>query len=213
MQRQPSPIDHLIINFDQALRTVFGQPLTTSRPNPAQAVNNEELTDAEKHLSARLMRVNHAGEVAAQALYQSQALTAHSDSVRDSMARSAQEENDHLRWCEDRLTEMNSHVSVFNPLWYAGSFAIGSVAGAVGDKWSLGFVAETERQVVAHIDSHLQQISPQDHKSRAVLSQMREDEAHHATVALKQGGVPLPTPIPWLMKQVAKVMTRTAYWI
>ncbi len=213
MQRQPSPIDHLIINFDQALRTVFGQPLTTSRQDPAQTVDNDELNDTDKQTSARLMRVNHAGEVAAQALYQGQALTARTDTVRDSMERSAQEENDHLRWCEDRITEMGSHVSVFNPLWYAGSFAIGSLAGAAGDKWSLGFVAETERQVVSHIDSHLQQISPNDHKSRAVLTQMREDETHHATVALEQGAVSLPTPIPWVMKQVAKVMTRTAYWI
>jgi ubiquinone biosynthesis monooxygenase Coq7 len=213
MHRKHTPLDQLIINFDQALRTVFGQPITTERTDPAAEYINAELNDAERQHAARLMRVNHAGEVAAQALYQGQALTAHSDTVRNNMRRSALEENDHLRWCEDRVKALESHVSVFNPLWYAGSFTIGSIAGLAGDKWSLGFVAETERQVVAHIDEHLAQISEHDEKSRAVLRQMRVDEAHHATVAIKHGGVPLPKPIPWLMQRLAKVMTRTAYWI
>lgn len=213
MHRKHTPLDRLIIHFDQALRTVFGQPITTERTDPAAKQMNAELSEHERQQSARLMRVNHAGEVAAQALYQGQALTAHSDAVRKNMQRSALEENDHLRWCEDRVNALDSHVSLLNPLWYAGSLTIGSLAGIAGDKWSLGFVAETERQVVAHIDEHLAQLSERDQKSRAVLLQMRIDESHHATVAIKHGGVALPKPIPWLMQRLSKVMTRTAYWI
>jgi 3-demethoxyubiquinol 3-hydroxylase len=213
MQRKYSPLDDLIINFDQAVRTVFGEPLSTGRADPSQNLMDGEMNAAEKQLSARLMRINHAGEVAAQALYQGQALTARSVQVQENMKRSALEEHDHLRWCQQRVTDLGSHVSFLNPVWYLGSFTIGSVAGMVGDKWSLGFVAETERQVVAHINDHLSRLPEPDQKSRAILEQMRQDEAHHATVAVKHGGVPLPKPIPWLMQQMSKVMTRTAYWI
>ncbi len=208
-----TPLDHLIINFDHGLRTLFGQPLGTTRANPAKTVPENELTDSETELSARLMRVNHAGEVSAQALYQGQALTARSQTVRSSMKQSALEENDHLVWCENRIHELNGHVSFLNPLWYAGSFSIGAIAGAAGDKWSLGFVAETERQVIKHLEEHLQRLPNDDLKSRTILEQMKIDEAHHATVALKAGGVQLPKPIAWLMGGTSKVMTKTAFWV
>lgn len=208
-----SPLDNLIINFDQALRTVFGKPLATERANPADNVEDTDLSDAEKRLAIGLMRVNHCGEVAAQALYQGQALTAKMTDIRDTMLRCAKEENDHLVWCEQRVQELGGRVSWLNPLWYKGSFIIGAVAGVVGDKYSLGFVAETEKQVVEHLEQHLQQLPPKDQKSRAIVTQMTEDEAHHAVTALKAGGVILPTPIQWMMRQTAKIMTMTAFWI
>ncbi len=159
------------------------------------------------------MRINHSGEVAAQGLYQGQALTARLPQVRDKMQRAAQEENDHLAWCEHRLKQMGTHTSYLNPLWYLGSVAIGAAAGIAGDKWSLGFVAETEHQVVRHLDEHLSRLPSQDGKSRAILEQMRVDEGQHATHALDGGGVPLPEPIRKVMSLTSKVMTRTAYWI
>jgi ubiquinone biosynthesis monooxygenase Coq7 len=159
------------------------------------------------------MRINHSGEVAAQALYQGQALTARLPGVRDKMERAAEEENDHLVWCERRINELGSHKSYLNPFWYAGSFAIGALAGAAGDKWSLGFVAETERQVVRHLDEHLSRLPEHDQRSRAVLEQMKEDEGHHATVALEAGGAELPEPVKKLMSLTSRVMTRTAYWV
>lgn len=208
-----SQLDLLVINFDQALRTVFGRPLATERANPADQCDDAELSDAEKQLAIGLMRVNHCGEVAAQALYQGQALTAQMADIRDTMTRCAQEENDHLVWCEQRVKELGGRVSLLNPVWYLGSFVIGATAGAVGDKYSLGFVAETEKQVVEHLDEHLQRLPPQDQKSRAIVTQMAADEGHHAVTALKAGGVDLPTPIQWMMRQTAKVMTQTAFWI
>lgn len=211
--RHYSPIDHLLINLDQALRTVAGKPAVTERANPADAYAESELSAAQKQRTARLMRVNHAGEVAAQALYQGQALTTHTPEVREKMQRAAQEENDHLAWCETRIKELDSHTSVLNPAWYIGSFAIGALAGRAGDKWSLGFVAETEQQVVKHLEEHLRQLPPHDVKSHAILEQMRRDENHHATTALEAGGAPLPTPIKHLMQLTSQVMTRTAYWL
>ncbi|EIJ42439.1 ubiquinone biosynthesis protein COQ7 [Beggiatoa alba B18LD] len=213
MKPQLSPIDKLINSFDKGLRTVFAEPQGTHRKNPARQVEETSLSDADKQLSIRLMRVNHAGEIAAQALYQGQALTAHAQQVRDSMHQSAVEENDHLLWCEKRIQALGGNTSVLNPLWYIGSFTIGAVAGAVGDKWSLGFVAETEKQVIAHLDEHLQALPPDDQKSRAILEQMKQDEAHHATIALEAGGVPLPMPVRMVMKVTAKIMTSTAYWV
>lgn len=210
--RKHSLLDHLIINVDQGMRTVFGQPVPTERNIPGQNLPEADLNEQEKRLSAALMRINHAGEVSAQALYQGQALTAKSDNVRRKMRRAADEENDHLLWCESRVKAMNSHVSYLNPLWYSGSLAIGMLAGATGDKWSLGFVAETEKQVVKHIDEHLEQLPKQDEKTHAVLIQMREDEAKHAKMALDAGGEILPLPVRMTMKQVAKVMTKTAFW-
>ncbi len=211
--RDYSPLDRLIAQFDTGLRTVFGQPITTERADPADAVEDGELSDQERQLSARLMRINHAGEVAAQGLYQGQALTARLPEVRDKMERAALEENDHLAWCENRVEELGSHTSYLNPLWYLGSVTIGALAGLAGDKWSLGFVAETEHQVVRHLDDHLARISPNDHKSRAILEQMKIDEGQHATTALAAGGAPLPAPIQGLMKLTSKVMTTLAYRI
>ncbi|MES9966493.1 MAG: 2-polyprenyl-3-methyl-6-methoxy-1,4-benzoquinone monooxygenase [Sedimenticola sp.] len=211
--RDYSPIDNALIGIDQALRTIFGRPLVTERTNPANSLPESESSEEVREHTAKLMRINHTGEVCAQALYQGQALTAKLPDVRDSMERSAQEENDHLAWCESRLNELGNRKSFLNPFWYAGSFAIGAAAGAAGDKWSLGFVAETEHQVCAHLDSHLEQIPTSDQKSRAILEQMREDELHHATVALEHGGAELPGPIKLAMKLTSKVMTRSVYWL
>ncbi len=211
--RHYSPLDRLIMNFDQAVRTLAGKPLVTERADPAAGRGQPALSEAEKAESARLMRVNHAGEVAAQALYQGQALTARLGNVRERMERAAQEENDHLEWCERRVSELGGHLSYLNPVWYLGSMGIGAVAGVIGDKWSLGFVAETEKQVVSHLDEHLQRISPNDLKSRAVLEQMKIDEAQHGASARAAGGVELPAPVRQLMRLTSRIMTRTAYWI
>lgn len=214
MSRHYSPFDHLITNFDQALRTLFGQPLITGRPNPGEAsAAVDALTAADQTQSARLMRINHTGEVCAQALYQGQSLTARREQVRQSMEQAAQEENDHLAWCEQRIHELGGHTSYLNPLFYAGSFALGALAGVLGDKWSLGFVAETERQVVKHLNGHLHSISAQDQKSRAVLEQMKLDELQHGTRAQEAGAAELPTPVKRLMQSMSKVMTGTTYWV
>jgi 3-demethoxyubiquinol 3-hydroxylase len=211
--RELSLVDRLIVNFDQGLRTVFGQPQITERSNPAETIPETDLSEHEKQLAARLMRINHTGEVCAQALYQGQALTAKTAAVHQSMQRAAQEENDHLEWCETRLKEFNDHKSFLNPFWYVGSFAMGAIAGMAGDKWSLGFVAETERQVVKHLDDHLKTLPINDKKSRAILEQMKIDEKHHATEAIKAGGAPLPETIKFAMRQTSKLMTSTVYWI
>ena len=212
-ERKLSGADRLVGNLDQILRTLFGRPPTTGREHPARAIEESDLDDQERTLAARLMRINHTGEICAQALYQGQALTANLDTVRQDMQTAADEENDHLGWCQDRLRELDSHTSVLNPLFYAGSFAIGALAGMVGDKWSLGFVAETEDQVVRHLSAHLQRIPTQDARSRAILKQMRQDEGRHATKARAAGGVRLPLPIRMAMKGSAKVMTTTTYWV
>lgn len=211
--RDYTPADRLLINFDQALRTVLGKPQATERTNPAASVPEAELDRAERRLSAALMRVDHSGEVCAQALYQGQALTARRPTVRESMARAAREENDHLVWCERRLGELDSRTSLLNPLWYAGSFGIGAAAGLAGDRWSLGFVAETERQVVRHLEQHLNRLPENDAKSRAILRQMRDDEQRHAGAALRAGGAELPGPLRKAMALTSKVMTGVAYWI
>lgn len=214
--RNYSLIDRLIMELDQSLRTVHAPPPVTERPNPAEGVYEErELSEDERRLCVRLMRVNHAGEVSAQGLYQGQALTARDPQVRQQMQRSAMEENDHLAWCEGRIKELGGRKSLLSPFWYWGSFTIGATAGAVGDKWSLGFVTETERQVVRHLDEHLERTPPHDRRTRAILEQMKEDELHHAYKALDLGGVErLPWPIRKLMMPLmAKVMTKTAFWI
>jgi ubiquinone biosynthesis monooxygenase Coq7 len=212
-KRHYSPFDHLVMNADLGLRTLLGKPVVTERGNPADAVEETELDEAQKDLAARLMRINHAGEVSAQGLYQGQALTARLPEVRDKMERAALEENDHLAWCESRINQLGGHKSYLNPLWYAGSVSIGALAGLAGDKWSLGFVAETEHQVMRHLDSHLAQIDDKDAKSRAIPEQMKDDEGHHATVALQAGGAELPFPVKKLMQLTSKIMTRAAYWI
>jgi ubiquinone biosynthesis monooxygenase Coq7 len=209
-KRQLTPLDHLLTQADQALRTMFGGPPPASRENPA-ADTESELTDAERDHIAGLMRVNHAGEIAAQALYQGQALTARLDDVREAMDKAAEEENDHLAWCEERLRELNHQTSRLDPFWFAGSFAIGALAGLAGDRWSLGFVAETERQVVRHLESHLAQLPEGDHRTRAILEKMKDDEERHGETASRAGGAELPEPVRKLMGLVAKVMTTTAY--
>jgi ubiquinone biosynthesis monooxygenase Coq7 len=211
--RHLSFTDKIVNQFDTALRTVAGQPLLTERPNPSEGVAEAELSDAERILAGRLMRINHAGEVAAQGLYQGQALTAGLPQVRERMERAAHEENDHLEWCEQRAKELGTHVSFLNPLWYLGSHSIGAVAGVAGDRWSLGFVVETERQVVKHLEEHEAQIPESDQKTHAILQQMKKDEAHHADIARSAGGAELPPPVKGLMQLASKVMTRTAYWI
>lgn len=211
--RHYSLLDKLLMNVDTGLRTVVGQPIITERPNPGEPHTDTELSDQERDLAGRLMRINHAGEVSAQGLYQGQALTARLPQVRDKMERAALEENDHLEWCERRAQELGTRVSYLNPFWYIGSLTIGALAGFAGDKWSLGFVVETEKQVVKHLDEHLERLPHHDQRSRAILQQMKEDEAHHATMALHAGGAELPTPVKGLMKLMSKVMTQTAYWL
>lgn len=211
--RHYTPIDRVVSQFDTSLRTLFGHPKVTERPNPAQQIAEAELSSSQKELAGRFMRINHAGEVAAQGLYQGQALTARLPRVRQQMERAAQEENDHLRWCEDRANQMGAHVSYLNPLWYLGSVTIGALAGAVGDRWSLGFVVETEKQVVAHLQSHLDKLPLEDKRTRAIVDQMQQDEARHATMAKRAGGAPLPLPIKKLMGVTASLMTRTAYYV
>jgi ubiquinone biosynthesis monooxygenase Coq7 len=209
--RRLTPVDHLLVSLDQGLRTVFGRPVTTDRPYPAEVVDEADMAPEARRQAAGLMRVNHAGEVAAQGLYQGQAVTARLPQVRESMERAAAEENDHLDWCERRVHELDSHVSRLGPFWYAGSFLIGALAGAAGDRWSLGFVAETERQVVVHLDRHLDRLPLEDGRSRAIVSQMREDELEHATTAVEAGGAPLPAPVRGLMGLASRVMTTLAY--
>ncbi|MFP4607063.1 MAG: 2-polyprenyl-3-methyl-6-methoxy-1,4-benzoquinone monooxygenase [Thiohalospira sp.] len=209
--RHYTPADRFLRHVDVGLRTLFGRPQVTERPDPAAGVPEAELSDAERAHVGGLMRINHAGEVSAQGLYEGQALTARLPQVRERMERAAREENDHLVWCEGRVRELGTHVSYLNPLWYFGSLTIGALAGAAGDRWSLGFVAETEHQVIRHLDGHLAQLPEQDQRSRAILEQMKEDEGHHATVALTAGGEALPRPVRGIMGQVSKVMTGLAY--
>ncbi len=211
--RRFSPLDNFILNIDQGVRTVFGKPDITERGNPADNVDENEMSETEKKLSIGLMRVNHSGEVAAQALYQGQALTARNEDTKEQMKRSAQEEFDHLDWCEKRINDLGGHTSYLNPLWYVGSLTIGAMAGAIGDKWSLGFVVETEKQVGKHLEEHLTKLPKNDNKSRAVLEQMDIDEAEHAVKAQDAGAADLPPPIKTLMKITSKAMTKTAYRI
>jgi len=212
-ERAITPLDRLIHGLDQALHTTFGPAPMPSRPNPAAEKPEAELTAAERELAGRLMRINHAGEISAQALYQGQAATARLPNVRSKMEQAAIEENDHLAWTEERIRELGTHTSLLAPLWYAGSFAIGAFAGLAGDRWSLGFVVETERQVIRHLDSHLAQLPANDARDRAILEQMKDDEAKHATTALGAGAADLPGPIKALMRLTSKVMTRSAYWV
>jgi ubiquinone biosynthesis monooxygenase Coq7 len=212
-QRHYTPFDRTLINLDQTFRTLFGRPAVTERSRPGAVQEEVDLTDQERRHIGRLMRVNHTGEVCAQALYQGQALTARDPEVRIRLERSAREENDHLAWCEERIAELGGRKSFLNPLWYAGSFAMGSAAGIAGDKWSLGFVVETERQVEDHLDAHIAQVPADDHRTRAILEQMKFDEGHHAEVATAAGGVELPGPVKLAMRAVSKVMTRGAYWV
>lgn len=211
--RQPSPFDSLIAQFDRGLKTAVGRAPDSQRDHPARAVDEGVLTDTERERSMRLMRVNHAGEVAAQALYHGQALTAKLDDVREAMEHAAQEENDHLAWCEQRIEELGGQPSRLQPLWYAGSFAIGATAGLLGDKWSLGFVAETERQVVNHLKQHEKRMPQKDQRSLAIIAKMKADEEEHGQAALDAGGVKFPEPVQQGMSAVSKVMTSLAWWV
>lgn len=206
--------DRLICAADSGLRTLFTEP-RAARPNPAASVPPKEaLSPAERRLSGALMRVNHVGEVCAQALYTSQALTTRNEALRRQLEAAAREETDHLAWTSERLEELGDRPSLLNPLWYAGAFGIGLVAGRIGgDALSLGFVVETERQVEAHLAGHMDRLPPGDAPSRAIVAQMKEDEAQHADAALQAGGVELPLPVRGLMRLAARVMTGTAHYI
>ena len=208
-----SPIDRFILEFDTALRSVVGGA-NAHRPIPGSDAGIHSALDAtERKHAAGLMRVNHVGEVCAQALYQSQKLVARNPEIQEMLDHSGQEEMDHLAWCETRLHELGSHTSYLNPLWYAGSFAIGLAAGLAGDRWSLGFVAETEKQVENHLESHLETLPKEDQRSRAIVDQMRLDEIAHGQAAKNAGGANLPEPIQKIMQAMSKVMTTTAYKI
>lgn len=205
-------LDTVLIGVQNTLETLCGHPAAT-RPNPAQHIPEADLSDTQKQLAARLMRVNHAGEVSAQALYQGQAWVAGTPELKAHLTHAAAEETDHLAWCAERIDELGGHTSYLNPIWYVGSLAIGVTAGLIGDKWSLGFVHETEAQVEAHLSEHLDLLPTEDAKSRKILEQMKQDEIEHGQHALDHGGAPLPAPIRSLMQFTSKLMTRLAYWV
>ena len=204
-------LDRLIGEIDRAINTLGVAP-KASRETP-EAPAAAPLAEAERAESARLMRVNHAGEVAAQALYQGQALTARDPKVKSAMHQAAAEEVDHLAWCEQRLKELKGRTSLLNPLWYFGSLSIGALAGALGDRTSLSFIAETEKQVESHLRDHLERLSVKDLRSRAILTQMTHDEVQHGAKATSMGGKALPFPITWAMRATSRLMTRGSYWI
>jgi ubiquinone biosynthesis monooxygenase Coq7 len=211
MNTQLSLIDRIIINADQALKTLSPGATKAERTSPAQEISDSRLTDKQQQHIAGLMRINHAGEVCAQALYQGQSLTAKLSTVREAMDQAAREEIDHLAWCEERIQQLNSRTSLLNPVWYAMSFALGAAAGAIGDQLSLGFVAATEEQVCKHLSEHLNQLPDEDEKTRAILREMLKDEARHAEKALAEGGMQFPAAIKNLMTLVSRVMTKTSY--
>ncbi len=204
--------DRLLSSLDHALRTLSGA-VHAARPLPAVTAADDNLDDEARRLSGALMRVNHVGEVCAQALYQAQALTARTQELRQQMDRAAREETDHLAWTQQRLTELGDRPSLLNPLWYAGAFGIGLLAGRLGDGTSLGFVVETERQVEQHLAGHLDRLPVEDERSRSIVQAMKEDEARHAADALAAGAINLPAPVRWLMRGAARVMTTTAHRI
>ncbi len=210
--RQFTLVDRLIGEIDKAIR-VLAAPAHAARPSPAGSGGELVLEESERVQSARLMRVNHAGEVAAQALYQGQALTASDPTVADGMRQAAAEEMDHLAWCEARLTELGARTSLLNPLWYGGSFAIGALAGAFGDRVSLGFIVETERQVETHLHGHRDRLPAADHRSRAIIDQMTSDEVAHGAHAESLGGRPLPSLIRAGMRLTSRIMTQSSYWL
>jgi len=211
MERNYSKLDRFIASMDEGLRISTGEAPSPQRENPAGDILPAELDDEECRHVAGLMRINHTGEICAQALYAGQAVTARHDETREAMQQAADEEIDHLAWCEERLKELDSRPSILNPFWYAGSFAIGAVAGIVGDRWSLGFVKETENQVEAHLADHLERLPPGDMRSQAILDQMKIDEAKHAEMAEEAGAHDLPKPIQSAMAFTAGIMKTLAY--
>jgi ubiquinone biosynthesis monooxygenase Coq7 len=213
--RTLSLLDKILIEVDQSLRVVHATAPTTERPNPAEGVQETApLTDEERTLIGRLMRINHTGEVSAQGLYRGQALTANREDIREQMDRAAMEENDHLNWTEQRLKEVGGRKSLLNPFFYWGSFAIGAVAGKIGDKWSLGFVKETEDQVIKHLEEHINRLPAHALADMAILQKMKEDETRHGNVAMQAGGAKLPLPVrKLLMPLMSKVMTGSTYYM
>ena len=204
-------LDRLIIEFDKGLKTLAANALSV-RPHPDQNIQQtSELSVDEKRHSASLMRINHCGEVCAQALYNGQALTANNPQTVRALAQASKEETEHLAWCEKRIHELGGRTSLFNPIWYAASFTLGAIAGALGDKWNLGFLAETERQVGAHLNRHLDELPAADDKSRAILAQMKTDEEEHASTAIDLGGAELPSLVKVAMQGMSRVMTATTY--
>lgn len=212
MTRQ-SFCNSIIEEFDRGLRTLCKSSRNSARDNPANNVAETELTEKEMQLSGRLMRVNHAGEIAAQGLYHGQAFTARAEATLEQMRISAKEEEDHLAWCEQRLNELHASKSLISPFWYAGSYAIGATAGLFGDKWSLGFVAETENQVEQHLQNHLMRVPAHDEKSKSIIKAMQQDERRHGDAAKNLGGAELPKPVQTTMQAISKIMTSAAYWI
>lgn len=211
--RQLSPLDRAIVNIDQTLRTLLPGAARAERASPAASVDETELTTQERRHTAGLMRINHTGEVCAQALYQGQALTAKHGRVQDAMQNAAREEFDHLAWCEQRLRDLGERTSVLNPLFYGASFALGAVAGAISDRISLGFVHATEAQVCQHLEDHLNELPAHEQKSRAVIAQMLVDEKRHGTLALQSGGVEFPRWLQRTMTRVSRVMTKSTYYV
>jgi ubiquinone biosynthesis monooxygenase Coq7 len=211
--RHLTPLDRLLASANNALRTVAAPAGRPARANPAEHIIDTDLDDRERAHAAGLMRVNHAGEVAAQALYQGHAAVARDRSIEEQMQRAADEEFDHLAWCEQRIKELGEDVSRLSPFWYAGAFTIGAMSGILGDRWSLGFIRETEKQVCAHLDSHLDSLPADDARSRAIIEQMRDEEEEHGENAARAGAAELPAPVKRLMQMTAKVMTKTAYWV
>ncbi|AYH42853.1 2-polyprenyl-3-methyl-6-methoxy-1,4-benzoquinone monooxygenase [Azoarcus sp. DN11] len=203
-------MDQLIVEFDKALRTIFA-PARSVRPVPGGDLPDAPLSDTEREHVAGLMRVNHCGEICAQALYQGQAILSQDASVRRELARASNEETEHLAWTEQRIAELGGRKSLLNPLWYGGSLALGLLAGKLGDRWNLGFLAETERQVEAHLSGHLERLPAEDQKSREIIEQMKTDEARHADTAIGLGARELPAPVKVAMKFMSRVMTTTAY--
>jgi len=205
-------LDRLIIEFDRSLKTLLAES-HSARKHPDAGIPDTSLEDKQKHHAAALMRVNHCGEVCAQGLYNGQSLTARNADTRKALQQASKEETEHLAWCESRIKELGGRKSLLNPLFYGSSFALGAIAGALGDKWNLGFLAETERQVGKHLESHLTQLPEQDEKSRAILTQMKIDEAHHAETAIAHGGAELPAPVKMAMQTVSNIMTKTTYYL
>ncbi len=205
-------IDKIIVEFDKVLRTLAATP-SSARALPGNALPEAELSEAEKRHAAALMRVNHCGEVCAQALYQGQALSCEDSRVTQALAQAAREETEHLAWTEQRVVELGGRLSLLNPVWYAGSLALGYAAGRFGTRWNLGFLAETERQVEAHLQGHLERLAPQDAKTRAIVEQMKQDESAHARTAYALGATELPDAVKRAMRLSARVMTGASYWV
>ena len=210
-ERNLTPLDRLLAGANNALRTIAAPAGRPARRNPAAEITETDLTEKQRAHAAGLMRVNHAGEIAAQGLYQGHATVARDPDIEEQMQRAAEEEFDHLAWCEQRLSELGQKPSLLSPIWYTGAFLIGTASGVLGDKWSLGFIAETEKQVCAHLDTHLDRLPDDDARSRAIVRQMRDEEQEHGENAKDAGAAELPEPIRELMKLTARVMTSTAY--